>query len=222
MQQRLKNCCHIGKTEKVNEQKEENKRNKVMARQQEKAQKEKDKVIAAKKKRKAMKHDTSSETEEEDEWTDSQDQHFGTRAPPRELLLENSIMPSDPGSVRVATPPRVITLDEHYFPTADEYMSLPPAPEPTHEEMTAIVKPKPRFNVDHRMHVRESTPPLSAGDSLTTNEEITHLRRQMAKMNRRMMALELDSLQRQQREKFLYAVGLAYFLLKTVLWLGRS
>nr|CAD7259102.1 unnamed protein product [Timema shepardi] len=31
-----------------------------------------------------------------------QDQHFGTRAPPRELLLENSIMPSDPGSVRVA------------------------------------------------------------------------------------------------------------------------
>nr|CAD7454286.1 unnamed protein product [Timema tahoe] len=152
----------------------------------------------------------------------SQDQHFGTRAPPRELLLENSIMPSDPGSVRVATPPRVITLDEHYFPTADEYMSLPPAPEPTHEEMTAIVKPKPRFNVDHRMHVRESTPPLSTGDSLTTNEEITHLRRQMAKMNRRMMALELDSLQRQQREKFLYAVGLAYFLLKTVLWLGRS
>nr|CAD7439760.1 unnamed protein product [Timema bartmani] len=218
-----------------------------MARQQEKDQKEKDKVVAAKKKRKAIKHDTSSETEEEDEWTDSgesllslsdiddetdlqsttnnvtgQDQHFGTRAPPRELLLENSIMPSDPGSVRVATPPRVITLDEHYFPTADEYMSLPPAPEPTHEEMTAIVKPKPRFNVDHRMHVRESTPPLSAGDSLTTNEEITHLRRQMAKMNRRMMALELDSLQRQQREKFLYAVGLAYFLLKTVLWLGRS
>nr|CAD7396988.1 unnamed protein product [Timema cristinae] len=151
-----------------------------------------------------------------------QDQHFGTRAPPRELLLENAIMASDPGSVRVATPPRVITLDEHYFPTADEYMSLPPAPEPTHEEMTAIVKPKPRFNVDHRMHVRESTPPLSAGDSLTTNEEVTHLRRQMAKMNRRMMALELDSLQRQQREKFLYAVGLAYFILKTVLWLGRS
>nr|CAD7581802.1 unnamed protein product [Timema californicum] len=76
---------------------------------------------------------------------------------------------------------------------------------------------KTRYNA-----LRESTPPLGAGDSLTTNEEITHLRRQMAKMNRRMMALELDSLQRQQREKFLYAFGLAYFILKTVLWLGRS
>lgn len=30
-----------------------------------------------------------------------QDQHFGTRAPPRELQLENSVMPPDPGVVRV-------------------------------------------------------------------------------------------------------------------------
>ncbi|CAG2057885.1 unnamed protein product [Timema podura] len=125
-----------------------------------------------------------------------QDQHFGTRAPPRELLLENSIMPSDPGSVRVAVN----------------------AATGNHPGRTLL----PNGRRTQCNALRESTPPLSAGDSLTTNEEITHLRRQMAKMNRRMMALELDSLQRQQREKFLYAVGLAYFLLKTVLWLGRS
>jgi hypothetical protein len=30
-----------------------------------------------------------------------QDQHVGTKAPPRELVLENAVMPPDPGMVRV-------------------------------------------------------------------------------------------------------------------------
>lgn len=30
-----------------------------------------------------------------------QEQHIGTRAPPRELLLENAVMPADPGMIRV-------------------------------------------------------------------------------------------------------------------------
>lgn len=30
-----------------------------------------------------------------------QDQHIGTKAPPRELILENAVMPPDPGIVRV-------------------------------------------------------------------------------------------------------------------------
>lgn len=30
-----------------------------------------------------------------------QDQHIGTKAPPRELVLENAVMPPDPGMVRV-------------------------------------------------------------------------------------------------------------------------
>lgn len=30
-----------------------------------------------------------------------QEQHIGTRAPPRELILENTVMPPDPGIVRV-------------------------------------------------------------------------------------------------------------------------
>lgn len=45
----------------------------------------------------------------------------GTRSAPREIVLDNSILQSaDPSSVRVSTPPRVITLSEHHFPSASE------------------------------------------------------------------------------------------------------
>lgn len=45
----------------------------------------------------------------------------GTKAPPREIQLDNAVLPSDPGMIRVSTPPRVITLDQHYFPSADDF-----------------------------------------------------------------------------------------------------
>ena len=44
----------------------------------------------------------------------------GTKSAPREIMLENSILPKDPGFVRVSTPPRVITLSEHHFPSASD------------------------------------------------------------------------------------------------------
>ncbi|KAJ8871154.1 hypothetical protein PR048_027459 [Dryococelus australis] len=147
-----------------------------------------------------------------------EDRHIGTRAPPRELVLENSIMPSTIEPVRVVTPPRVIKLDEHFFPSAGDPLPTFVQDIPASEETTAVVKPKIRY-VD-KVANRESTPPVC--DGLTISEEVQHLRRQMAKMNRRLMAMELDSLQRQQREKILYAVGLAYLFIKTVLWLGRN
>lgn len=31
------------------------------------------------------------------------------------------MLPTDPGMIRVSTPPRVITLDQHYFPSADDF-----------------------------------------------------------------------------------------------------
>ncbi|XP_069676244.1 transport and Golgi organization protein 11 isoform X2 [Periplaneta americana] len=144
-----------------------------------------------------------------------QERHVGTKGPPRELILENAVMAPDSEIVRVQTPPRVITLDEHYFPSADEFYSHT---EPVEEE---IPKPKPHFHVQQKIAVRESTPPI-AGEGVTPSEELVHLRRQMAKLNRRVMAIELDNLQRQQREKILYAIGLAYFFFKTVFWLARS
>lgn len=44
----------------------------------------------------------------------------GTKSAPREIMLENSILPKDPGFVRVSTPPRVISLSEHHFPSATD------------------------------------------------------------------------------------------------------
>lgn len=44
----------------------------------------------------------------------------GTKSAPREIVLENSILPKDPGFVRVSTPPRVITLNDHHFPSASD------------------------------------------------------------------------------------------------------
>lgn len=35
-------------------------------------------------------------------------------------MLENTILPKDPGFVRVATPPRVITLENNFFPNASD------------------------------------------------------------------------------------------------------
>lgn len=43
---------------------------------------------------------------------------LGTRAPPREIAFDKSIIVTDPypGDVRVATPPRTLTLDRYPFP----------------------------------------------------------------------------------------------------------
>ncbi|CAH1985700.1 unnamed protein product [Acanthoscelides obtectus] len=53
-----------------------------------------------------------------------QHQHVGTRAPPREMVFDNSILPKDPypnDLPRVATPPRTLTLDKYPFPGVEEF-----------------------------------------------------------------------------------------------------
>ncbi|XP_022914445.1 transport and Golgi organization protein 11 [Onthophagus taurus] len=152
------------------------------------------------------------------------DQHLGTKAPPREIVFDNSLLqqndpyPSDP---RVGTPPRTLTLDKYPFPGVEEFE------EPMKDQLP-VVKPKPKMYQDNllndsRIIGREITPPIGAGgDGLTTAEEVIHLRKQMAKLNRRVMALELENLGRLQKEKILYGLGIAYFLLKTIIWLNRS
>lgn len=67
---------------------------------------------------------------------------------------------------------------------------------------------------------REATPPY--GEIATQSEEVLQLRRQVSKLNRRVLAIEIDNLQRQQREKVIYCVGLAYFLIKAIMWLNKN
>ncbi|XP_011634779.1 transport and Golgi organization protein 11 isoform X2 [Pogonomyrmex barbatus] len=149
-----------------------------------------------------------------------QEQHVGTKAPPPEIVLENAVMRTEPAIVRVQTPPRILTLDNHYFPAVDE--EDPPA---DHDEIVKAVDVTPRtYNVETQItRHREQTPSFNALDvSLPPSEEVQHLRRQVGKLNRRVMALELDMLHRQQRDKFLYIATIAYFILKAFSWITRN
>lgn len=56
-------------------------------------------------------------------------------------MLEDQVMPRDPGVMRVATPPRVLTLDKYHYPSVKD-----PPLEP--ESNVPIVKPRSRFNME--------------------------------------------------------------------------
>lgn len=177
----------------------------------------------------------------------------GTKSAPREIMLENSILPKDPGFVRVSTPPRVITLSEHHFPSASDepeenakdnnqddnygpasldsmedpnssngYFSRPSA---SHGRDVSKRSAFSKYNNELTLtrSMREETPTFGGSvENLTPSEEVTHLRRQVAKINRRLLAIEIESVNRQQREKIIYCVGMAYFLFKTFMWLSRK
>lgn len=181
-------------------------------------------------------------------------------------MLDNSILPTETNSVRVSTPPRVITLSEHHFPSATDDQYTPDEEHGNHREFDQssigsiedkrllVSKPKKMFQNDlfntrwirqdnlfctrrrwsNRIRTnlfwfffsfflsysREATPPY--GEHITPTEEILHLRRQVSKLNRRVLTIEFDNVQRQQREKIVYCVGLAYFLIKAIMWLNRN
>ncbi|CAH2229908.1 transport and Golgi organization protein 11 [Pararge aegeria] len=163
-----------------------------------------------------------------------QDQHLGMKATPREIQLDNAVLPTDPGMVRVSTPPRVITLDQHYFPSADDFPaelanSPPRSVRPMRSLGDGVRSKTPQselFNestlTESRLVLRDPTPPMGNGEGLSTSEELVHLRRQIVKLNRRVMAIEAEQLQRQQKEKIAYAISIAYILFKVIAWLNRS
>ncbi|XP_045472102.1 transport and Golgi organization protein 11 [Harmonia axyridis] len=147
-------------------------------------------------------------------------QHVGTKAPPREITFDKSIIVTDPypGDVRVATPPRTLTLDRYPFPDFEDHME--------NKEDNSVKKPSTHYfeDIDFLMNNRESTPPIGGGggDSLTSTDEVHHLRKQMTKLNRRIMALELENINRLQREKFVLGFGVAYFLFKFIIWMSKE
>ncbi|XP_032292852.1 transport and Golgi organization protein 11 isoform X2 [Drosophila virilis] len=73
-------------------------------------------------------------------------------------------------------------------------------------------------NLDASMLAHREGTPMG---ELTPHEEILYLRRQLAKLNRRVLNIEINNEQRMQREKIVYCLGLAYFVLKTIFWLNR-
>ncbi|XP_058793644.1 transport and Golgi organization protein 11 isoform X2 [Phymastichus coffea] len=149
-----------------------------------------------------------------------QEQHVGAKAPPREIAIENEVMHSEPPIVRCITPPRVLTLDTHYYPAADDLNVTSP------QELEEIgVKIRNNLNESQVIprHVRENTPAYGVMDvSLPPGEEFQHLKRQMNKLNRRIMALESEVSQQGSKLKVMYITASLYFLARMISWFGKN
>ena len=57
---------------------------------------------------------------------------------------------------------------------------------------------------------------------MTPFEELQLVRRQIAKLNHRLMAVELENQQQQQREMLLTALVAVYFFGKFIFWVNRN
>nr|CAG4651100.1 EOG090X08OG [Simocephalus serrulatus]SVE94325.1 EOG090X08OG [Simocephalus serrulatus] len=148
-----------------------------------------------------------------------QDQHVGMKAPPHELVLENSIlsMNSYP-SVRVRTPPRSITVDavgdnneqEQY--ESDEEVQTDS--DLNSQEMVLVA--------DKNNSSMISEPPQLTLSASQLTEEVFVLRQQIGRLHRRMAGFEREQQQRQQRDALVVSIGAVYLVWKVLLWLTRS
>lgn len=161
-----------------------------------------------------------------------QDRHIGTPAPPRELIIENTVMPPDPGLIRIQTPPRVITLDEHYFPSAtDDYYDrennggineISYSRKNDYNDDVLLETSQNNFLNDTVNQSDFTAVARSNGPFLRTEEEVVHLRKQLVKLNRRVMNIERELVYNQQRDKALLGIGAVYVLIKFFMWMNRS
>uniref|UniRef100_T1JB48 Mitochondrial fission factor n=1 Tax=Strigamia maritima TaxID=126957 RepID=T1JB48_STRMM len=152
-----------------------------------------------------------------------QDQHIGMKSPPRELHLEKSLLPTA-ASVRVQTPPRVLTLEDHPFPTVEDdseqdftvtsQETIPPETQSSRNTSTV-------GNEQSTSYPSSPANPVILENTGCPSEELIILRRHVAKLSRRILVLENDSQQRQQKEIVIYTLGVAYFVFKTLLWFHR-
>lgn len=163
--------------------------------------------------------------------------HVSSKSTPRELQLENSFLPPTMEEVRVSTPPRSIRLEEHSFPTVDN--DEEPNQSPYHGHSYYGDRQVGSGSIMHRSGSIESengnnisvmarSDSTGAGmgtvprDNLTPWEELQLVRRQIAKLNHRLMAVELENQQQQQRETILTVIMSAYFIGKFFMWIHRS
>jgi len=144
------------------------------------------------------------------------DHHVSSKSTPRELQLEKHIMPPTPEHVRVHTPPRSIRLDDVPFPSAAE-------------SPMASTPPKPSF-MKVRNNFKERTPNYDADLSLSQGseanislyDEVQRMRTQLAKLNHRLMAAEMEVQQQNQRWQVCSVLVSAYFLVKTMIWINKN
>lgn len=148
--------------------------------------------------------------------------HIPTKSTgPRELFLERSVMPPTPENVRVQTPPRSIKLDDVQYPTPTASEDVKPSEQVKSRLSEGVSKGRDRTGSvefhDTSLRVVEG-----GGESLSVFEEVQMMRRQIAKLNHRLMAVELENQQQQQRETVLTVLVTGYFLVKVLLWVNKS
>ncbi len=150
------------------------------------------------------------------------------------------------------TPPRSIRLDEHTFPSvnSDDEDDEGNHGEGSDSRQTEIKQklllstPKRRTTPGRAMprsasvesdsfsygrhHAGDPTLAISetypggSSHNITPWEEIQLVRRQIAKLNHRLMAVELENQQQQQREMLMTVLVSCYFVGKFIMWLNRS
>nr|CAG4649456.1 EOG090X08OG [Scapholeberis mucronata]SVE93704.1 EOG090X08OG [Scapholeberis mucronata] len=151
-----------------------------------------------------------------------QDQHIGMKAPPHELVLENSIltMSNSFPPIRVRTPPRSITIDtasdnieqDHF--ESDNENNQSDTDETTNLE-AMLVSDKSNLSAT-------AEPPQLTLNASQLTEEVFVLRQQIGRLHRRMAGFEREQQQRQQRDALVVSIGAVYFVWKVILWLTRS
>jgi len=175
--------------------------------------------------------------------------HVAARSTPRELQLENSVMPTSPEHVRVYTPPRSIRLDDNAaFPAVpaplddmsdddtleQSYNNVGggggggpgaghrvPASSNNFQRAGSGGQLSSSLGKDNSFMVTSSGPELPQ-QNMTTFEELQLVRRQIAKLNHRLMAVELENQQQQQREMIFTVLVTAYFFGKFIFWVNRN
>jgi len=149
------------------------------------------------------------------------DQHVSSKSTPRELQLEHNVMHPTPEHVRVNTPPRSIKLEDLAYPSADDPRQFPPSPQ---EKSTFRPRQSPMARGPEKGVSFDPDTSLSTytEQNLSTNEEIQLMKRQIAKLNHRLMATELENQQQQQRELVFTIAVSAYFLVKALIWINKS
>jgi len=100
------------------------------------------------------------------------------------------------------------------YPSADEGIQTPDHFKGKQRNVT--IAKSSSFEHDLSLRAGDST------ESLSVYEEVQMMRRQIAKLNHRVMAVELENQQAQQREMVLTVLCSAYFLVKAMVWLNKS
>lgn len=130
--------------------------------------------------------------------------HIAVRDFVPELKFEKAF-PTSISNYVLEAPPTVLTVDEYPYPSVEFKKSIPK-------------------DVKKRSTVEQSPAALDLNESavsVAADDEISMMRKQLRHLSRRVLSLEQESQQRQQREIILYTVGVTYFVLKGLIWLHK-